>query len=173
MANIYLLWWMCIYSGGQTGHNERLSPAASWLPILLSHIGSQVRRRQSQSYKFKEFAKIFKFWNKHYTRHTLWSCLIRCANMKWIQWVLLKIQSPHDSVHRQTAAVSWLPILLSHIGSQVRRRQSQSYKFKEKQQGKSEGFDSCDRPSNLAQIWSKSSIFQPVWPWNFMYDLEK
>ena len=28
-------------------------------------------------------------------------------------------------------------------------------------QGKSEGFDSCDRPSNLAQIWSKSSIFVP------------
>ena len=41
-----------------------------------------------------------------------------------------------------------------------------------KKQGKSEGFDSCDRPSNLAQIWSKSSIFQPVWPWNLMYDLE-
>ena len=40
-------------------------------------------------------------------------------------------------------------------------------------QGKSEGFDSCDRPSNLAQILSKSSIFQPVWPWNLMYDLEK
>ena len=34
------------------------TPAASWLPILLSHIGSQVKRRQSQSYKFKEFAKI-------------------------------------------------------------------------------------------------------------------
>ena len=28
-------------------------------------------------------------------------------------------------------------------------------------QGKSEGFDSCERPSNLAQIWSKSSIFHP------------
>ena len=41
------------------------------------------------------------------------------------------------------------------------------------QQGKSEGFDSCDRPSNLAQIWSKSSIFQPVWPWNLMDDLLK
>ena len=39
-------------------------------------------------------------------------------------------------------------------------------------QGKSEGFDSCDRPSNLAQIWSKSSIFQPVWPWNLIDDLE-
>ena len=41
------------------------------------------------------------------------------------------------------------------------------------EQGKSEGFDSCDRPSNLAQIWSKSSIFEPVWPWNLMDDLKK
>ena len=29
------------------------------------------------------------------------------------------------------------------------------------EQSKSEGFDSCDRPSNLAQIWSKSSICSP------------
>ena len=28
-------------------------------------------------------------------------------------------------------------------------------------QGKSEGFDSCDRPSNLAQFWFISSIFSP------------
>ena len=34
------------------------TPAASWLPILLSHIGSQVKRRQSQSHKFKKIAKI-------------------------------------------------------------------------------------------------------------------
>ena len=27
--------------------------------------------------------------------------------------------------------------------------------------GKSEGFDSCDRPSNLTQIGLKSSIFHP------------
>ena len=40
-------------------------------------------------------------------------------------------------------------------------------------QDKSEGFDSCDRPCNLTQIWSKSSIFQPVWPWNLMDDLEQ
>ena len=73
-------------------HSED-TPAASWLPIPLSHIGSQVKRRQSQ---------IFEFWNKHYTWHTFWSCLIRCANMKWIPSVLLKIQSGHDSVHRQT-----------------------------------------------------------------------
>ena len=45
---------------------------------------------------------IFKFWNRHYTQHTFLSCLIRCANMKWIQWVLFKIQSGHNSVHRRT-----------------------------------------------------------------------
>ena len=33
-------------------------PAASWLPIILSHMVSQVKRRQSQSYKFKEFTKF-------------------------------------------------------------------------------------------------------------------
>ena len=46
--------------------------------------------------------QIFEFWNGHYMRHTFWSWLIRCANMKWIRWVLLKIQSGHDSVHRRT-----------------------------------------------------------------------
>ena len=41
------------------------------------------------------------------------------------------------------------------------------------EQGKSEGFDSLDRPSKLIQIEFKSSIFPPVWPWNLMDDLEK
>ena len=45
--------------------------------------------------------QIFEFWNKHYMQHTFWGCLIRCANIKWIRWVLLKIQSGHDSVHRR------------------------------------------------------------------------
>ena len=56
----------------------------------------------NKSYKFKEFAKIlfFSFWDKHFTGHTF--CLIRCANMKWIWQVLLKIKSRHDSVHRRT-----------------------------------------------------------------------
>ena len=40
-------------------------------------------------------------------------------------------------------------------------------------QGKSGGFDSCDRPSKLTQIRFKLPIFQPVWPWNLMDDLEK
>ena len=44
------------------------------------------------------------------------------------------------------------------------------------QQGKSEGFDSCDWPrrsSNLAQICSKSLTFQPLWPWNLLDDHKK
>ena len=41
------------------------------------------------------------------------------------------------------------------------------------QQGKSEGFDSCDPPSILIQIGLKSSIFQPMWPWNLMDDPKK
>ena len=42
-----------------------------------------------------------------------------------------------------------------------------------KNQGKSEGFDSCDRPSNITQVGLKSSIFWPVWSWNLMDDLNK
>ena len=42
-----------------------------------------------------------------------------------------------------------------------------------KKQGKSKGFDSCDRPSNLTQIGFKSMIFQPVRPWSLMDDLGK
>ena len=37
----------------------------------------------------------------------------------------------------------------------------------------SEGFDSCDRPSNLIQIEFKSSIVWPIWPWNLLDDLKK
>ena len=37
-----------------------------------------------------------------------------------------------------------------------------------KKQGKSEGFDSCDQPSNLIQTLFKSLIFQAIWPKNLM-----
>ena len=36
----------------------------SWLPILLSHIRSQVKRRQSQIHKFNEFARQTS-WNQY------------------------------------------------------------------------------------------------------------
>ena len=43
----------------------------------------------------KNLAKfqIFEFWNGHYTRHTFLSCLIRCANMKWIRWVFWRYRA--------------------------------------------------------------------------------
>ena len=79
--------------------------ASSWLPILLRHIESLVKRRQSQSYKFKEFAKISNFWilkKKTLNVTHLLKLLDKIANMKWIRWVFLKKQSGHDSVHRRT-----------------------------------------------------------------------
>ena len=42
-----------------------------------------------------------------------------------------------------------------------------------KEQGKSEGFDSCDWPRNLTQIEFKSSIFRRVWTLNLMDDHAK
>ena len=36
-----------------------------------------------------------KFLNKRCTRHTFWSCLIRCIDMKWIQLKLWAPQSGH------------------------------------------------------------------------------
>ena len=40
-------------------------------------------------------------------------------------------------------------------------------------QGKSEGFDSCDRSRFLLQIGFKSSIHGPMWRGNLMEDLKK
>ena len=50
----------------------------------------------------KKNVKSLNLWNIFYTQHTFWSCLIRCANVKWIRLVLLKMQSGHDSVYRWT-----------------------------------------------------------------------
>ena len=33
------------------------TPAAPWLPVLLIHIRSEVKTKQSQNYKFEIFAK--------------------------------------------------------------------------------------------------------------------
>ena len=67
------LWCALIFSNTKLEQLERLgsedTPAASWLPIPLSHIESQVKRRQSQSYKFKEFVKISNFWISKQTLH--------------------------------------------------------------------------------------------------------
>ena len=43
--------------------------AAPWLPIRVIHIRSQVKTRQSQSYKFKKIAKNSNFEILHVTLH--------------------------------------------------------------------------------------------------------
>ena len=85
---------------------ERLRSEDTPRRLMITHtiesywIPSQ-KKTKSKS-QIKKNRQNFKFWNGHYTRHTFWSCLIRCANMKWIRWVFFKIQSGHDSVHRRT-----------------------------------------------------------------------
>ena len=39
-------------------------------------------------------------------------------------------------------------------------------------EGKSERFDSCDRPNNFIPIGFKLSIFQPIPPWNLLDDVK-
>ena len=51
------------------------TPRHPWLPILVIHIRSQVKTKQSQSYK--SLIQILKFCKKLYMQHTFWSCLIR------------------------------------------------------------------------------------------------
>ena len=77
-------------------------PPLQWLPILLIHIGSQVKKDKVIFTKIQNNAKNSNVGILQQTLHATWSCLIRCINMKWIQLVLLKIQSGHDSVHRRT-----------------------------------------------------------------------
>ena len=81
-----------------------MPPAAPGLLILSIHIGTlsfPVKTRQNQSYKFKKTCQKFQFSNsaKKY-QHT--THLLKIINVKWIQRVLWKIPSRHDSAHRRT-----------------------------------------------------------------------
>ena len=69
-----------------------------------SHQISYHKKTKSKLQISKNLPKIqiLEFCNNPYTWHTFWSCLIGCANMKWIRLVLWKIQSGHHFVHRQT-----------------------------------------------------------------------
>ena len=82
----------------------RIPPTASWLPIPLSHIGSQVKRRQSQYYKFKEFAKIVSFLILKRALHAthLLKLLDKMCKYEMDPMSIVQKQSGHDSVHRRT-----------------------------------------------------------------------
>ena len=51
---------------------------------------------------------------------------------------------------------------LAFVQTEVGDGLAHGYPLLKIKQGKSEGFDSCDRPSNLTQIEFKSLIFQPM-----------
>ena len=94
LNNMYWMEWLTLEVLFETWPQprpqlERLGPetppTATWLPILVTHIRSQVKTRQSQSYKRLPKVKILKFCKKLYMWHTFWSYLIRCINMKRIQ----------------------------------------------------------------------------------------
>ena len=67
-------------------HSE-IPPAAPWLPILVIHIRSQVKTRQSQIYKLPKI-QILKSCKKLNIWHTFWSCLIRRTDgqTEWNQY---------------------------------------------------------------------------------------
>ena len=46
--------------------------------------------------------QILKFCKKCYMRHTSWSCLIKCINIKWIQPKLYTLQSRHGMQDERT-----------------------------------------------------------------------
>ena len=76
-------------------------------------------------------------------------------------WELLcniKSNVNHGLWHRWVAGFQICPSVVENIFNPSEK------------QGNSAGFDSCDWPSNLTQIRFKSSIYQPVWPWNLMDD---
>ena len=70
--------------------------------MITNTIGSYWIPSQNNTKPNLQICQNFKFLNKPYMWHTFWSCLIRCANMKWIRWVLLKIWRGNHFVHRRT-----------------------------------------------------------------------
>ena len=80
------------------------------------------------------------------------SFLLDAISLKWKYWT---------KIHFKRNSITFLCLNIRTVIIQLGLQH---------EQGKSEGFDSCDQPSNPSQIGFKTSIFQPVWPWNLMDD---
>ena len=74
---------------------------------------------------------------------------------KWLSWVVTSVTLTFDLWPWPFAwTLLWSLVITPENFMMIRW-------WEHSQQGKSEGFDSCDRPSNLTQIGFKSSIFHP------------
>ena len=70
-------------------------------PLITHTIDSyQIPSQNKTESKLQIWKKCQKF-KLTTLQHTFGSCLKICLNMKWIWLVLWKLQSGHDSVHRQ------------------------------------------------------------------------
>ena len=100
---LYLLmaqhWWWCNISRNNqnTEQIESLCSEDTLLPneypyywFILYPKSEQDKVKVTNLKNLPKF-QHFEFSQQCYTWHTLWSYLIRCVNMKWIWWVLLKI----------------------------------------------------------------------------------
>ena len=65
--------------------------------MIIHTIGSYripSQKKTKSKLQIKDFAKIANLWILElYTWHAIWSCLIRCANMKWIWQVLWRYRA--------------------------------------------------------------------------------
>ena len=68
-----------------------------WTPIQ-----NKTKSNLQNNYKKLPNLPIVWFWKQLGTQHTFWSWLMRCVNIEWIWWVLLKMPSEHDYVYRRT-----------------------------------------------------------------------
>ena len=96
----YQIWWIQLKNSGMPKMHKLHDQHNVQMKLeQLEYLRSQnTPRRPMITHTYQ----ILEFCINLYMQHTFWSCLIRCANMKWIQLVLWKIQSGHDFVHRQT-----------------------------------------------------------------------
>ena len=91
---------------------------------------------------FELFDLAFDLWPWLFVRTSLLSMIITSENFMMIRW------------HKQRKSCDgqkdgWTEPFIELLGRSL------------KKQGQSEGFDSCDRPSNINQVGFKSTIFWP------------
>ena len=132
--------WPCI---GQQAKNRCKDPSTAWTTKRV--FGYQLHNRMSTANYNSEEPKSLKQWHisdpigvstkwpQHFQMHFLaWKLSYLYSNFpkvgsQWSKWKLeqlerLRFEIPHTA--------PWLPILVIHIRSQLKTRQSQSYKFK-------------------------------------------
>ena len=98
----YSIWAMPLHLGHQLTHSKHPGANKTRTTRTPAFKEDNVKVTNLKSLPIFQILEFWKKINKRYTRHTSYNCLIRCASMKRIQRVLLKIQSGHDSVHRWT-----------------------------------------------------------------------